>query len=340
MAVVKANAYGHGLTEVAGFLERKRVDYFGVANAEEGVALREAGIKTPILAFTLPAKSQKQLYGAFGIDSTVCSEPDIRLLNAEGVRSGRTIRVHLKVDTGMNRLGASRRDLPKLLALLGRMRRLEIRGVYTHFATADQKDKTFSMQQLGEFHRALEIIRKEGVSPEHVHCAGSAAILHLPESYFSMVRPGLVLYGCYPSHEITKSFQVKPALTLRTLVSLVKWVEPGDTVSYGRRYTAVKRTKIATLPLGYADGYPRTLTGRSEVLVGGRRCPVAGTICMDQLMVDVGRSDVRIGDEAILIGRQKRERIDAWDLARLAGTIPYEIFTNISARVPRIYGEL
>ena len=340
MAVVKANAYGHGLTEVARFLERQRVDYFGVANVEEGVVLREAGMKTPILAFTLPARSQKKLYGEFGIDSTVCSEPDIRLLNAEGERSGRTIQVHLKVDTGMNRLGAKVRDLPKLLALLGKMRRLELRGVYTHFATADQKDKTFSMQQLEEFHRALEVIRKEGASPEQVHCAGSAAIMHLPDSYFSMVRPGLVLYGCYPSHEITRSFPVKPAMTFRTLVSLVKWVEPGDTVSYGRRYTAVRRTKIATLPLGYADGYPRSLTGRSEVLLGGRRCPVAGTICMDQLMVDVGRLGIEIGDEAILIGRQKRERIDAWDLARLAGTIPYEIFTNISARVPRIYGEL
>jgi alanine racemase len=339
MAVVKANAYGHGLLEVSRFLERQSVEYLGVANAEEGVALREAGIRAPILAFTLPAESQSRLFGDFGLESTVCSEPDVRLLNAEGERRGQTLPVHLKVETGMNRIGIKASDLPGLLKVLSKMRRLEIKGVYTHFATADEKDTTFSKRQLGEFRRALEVLQKEGVSPEHVHCAGSAAIMHLAESYFSMVRPGLALYGCYPSHEISKSFRVRPALTLKSRVSLVKWIEPGETVSYGRRHTAKRRTKIATLPIGYADGYPRALSGRAEVLMGGRRFPVAGRICMDQLMVDIGRADVDVGDEAILIGRQKRESIDAWDLARLAGTIPYEIFTNISSRVPRIYDE-
>jgi alanine racemase len=339
MAVVKANAYGHGLVEVSRFLERQGVDYFGVANAEEGVVLREAGIRIPILAFTLPARGQRHLYGEFGLESTVCSEDDVRLLNSAGERKGQTLPVHLKIETGMNRIGVKVDELPQLLRVLSKMRRLEIKGVYTHFATADQKDRAFSKHQLREFRRALEILHEEGVSAEHVHCAGSAAIMHLPESYFSMVRPGLALYGHYPSHEISKSFRVTPALTLRSRVSLVKWIEPGETVSYGRRYTAKRRTKIATLPIGYADGYMRALAGRAEVLIGGRRCPVAGTICMDQLMVDVGRADVGVGDEAVLIGKQGRENIDAWDLARLAGTIPYEIFTNISSRVPRIYGE-
>jgi alanine racemase len=339
MAVVKANAYGHGLIEVSRFLERQPVEYFGVANAEEGVALREAGIRTPILVFTLPALSQSPLFGDFSLEATVCSEPGARALHTEGERRGQTLPVHLKVDTGMNRIGVKVADLAKLLKVLSRMRRLEIRGVYTHFATADRKESTFTQTQLEEFRRALEFLRKEGVSPEHVHCAGSGAIMHLPESYFTMVRPGLALYGSYPSERISRSFRVEPALTLRTRVSLVKWIGPGETVSYGRRFTARRRTQIATLPIGYADGYPRALSGRAEVLLGGRRFPVAGTICMDQLMVDVGRADVGVGDEAILIGRQGGQTIDAWDLARLAGTIPYEIFTNISSRVPRIYDE-
>ena len=339
MAVVKANAYGHGLIEVSRFLERQPVEYLGVANAEEGVALRVAGIKAPILVFTLPALSQSRLFGDFGLECTICSEPDARLLNAEGQRRGQTLPVHLKVDTGMNRIGVKVADLAKLLKILGTMPRLEIKGVYTHFATADRKESTFTRTQLEEFRRALEVLRKEGVSPEHVHCAGSGAIMHLPESYFTMVRPGLALYGSYPSDKISKRFRVEPALTLKTRVSLVKWIGSGETVSYGRRFTAKRRTQIATLPIGYADGYPRALSGRAEVLLAGRRFPVVGTICMDQLMVDVGRADVGVGDEAILIGRQGGQTINAWDLARLAATIPYEIFTNISSRVPRIYDE-
>jgi len=339
MAVVKANAYGHGLAEVSRFLEQQAVDCFGVANAEEGVALRQAGIGAPILVFTLPARSQVDLFGDFALEATVCSEFDARLLHAEGERKGQTIPVHLKVDTGMNRLGVKVNELPTILRILGKMRRLEMKGVYTHFATADQKDKTFSKQQLGTFHQALDILQNGGVVPEVVHCAGSAAILHLPESHFSMVRPGLALYGYSPSHDISENVRLKPALTLKSRVSLLKWVEPGESVSYGRRFIARRRTKIATLPIGYADGYLRALTGRAGVLIGGRRFPVVGTICMDQLMVDVGRADVNVGDEAILIGRQRRENIDASDLARLIGTIPYEILTNISSRVPRIYDE-
>jgi alanine racemase len=227
--------------------------------------------------------------------------------------------------------------LKKLLDSLSKLRRLEIKGVYTHFAMADIRDKSFCRQQLSEFHRALDILRKERVSPEVIHCAGSAGILDLPESWFTMVRPGIMLYGYYPSHETTESVPLKPVLSLKSRVSLVKWVEPGESVSYGRRFIAKQRTRIATLPLGYADGYVRSLTGRSSVLIGNKRFPTAGTICMDQLMVDVGGEDVRVGDEAVLIGRQHRERISAWDLATTLGTIPYEICTNISSRVPRIH---
>ena len=175
------------------------------------------------------------------------------------------------------------------------------------------------------------------VTPEVVHCAGSAGILDLPESYFSMVRPGIMLYGYYPSRETTESVPLKPVLSLKSQVSLVKWIDPGEGVSYGRRFIAQQKTRIATLPVGYADGYMRLLTNRTSVLIRGKRFPVVGTICMDQLMVDVGRHDVQVGDEAVLIGLQRRENISAWDLASIVGTIPYEICTNITSRVPRTY---
>jgi alanine racemase len=337
MGVVKANAYGHGIVEVAKYLEKHQIDYLGVANGEEGVVLREAGVVAPIHVFTLPSKLQAPLYPQHSLEPTVCTQHEASVLNRQGERARKTIPIHLKIDTGMNRIGVEPGGLKKLLKFVAKLRRLEIKGVYTHFAMADVRDKSFSRQQLAEFHVGLEILRKEGVTPDVIHCAGSAGILDLPESYFSMVRPGIMLYGYYPSAETSESVALKSVLTLKSQVSLVKWVSPGESVSYGRRYIADRKTKIATLPIGYADGYMRTLTGRSSVLIGGKRFPTAGTICMDQLMVDVGSEDIAVGDEAILIGHQRREQIGAWDLARTVGTIPYEICTNISSRVPRIY---
>jgi alanine racemase len=337
MGVVKANAYGHGIVEVAKFLEQQKISYLGVANAEEGVVLREAGANVPVHVFTLPSRSQASLFASHDLEPTVCTQADAALINSQAQKAGKTIRVHVKIDTGMNRIGVEPSALKKLLSSLSKLRRLEIKGVYTHFAMADVRDKSFCRQQLSEFHRALDILQQERVSPEFIHCAGSAGILDLPESWFSMVRPGIMLYGYYPSHETTESVPLKPVLSLKSRVSLVKWIQPGESVSYGRKYIAKQKTRIATLPLGYADGYMRSLTGRSSVLIGNRRFPTAGTICMDQLMVDVGSEDIRVGDEAVLIGRQLRERISAWDLATTLGTIPYEICTNISSRVPRIH---
>jgi alanine racemase len=337
MAVVKANAYGHGMVDVARFAEGRSADAFGVALAEEGVTLRKAGITSPILAFTLPSKAQAELYPEFGLEATVCSLTEARHLNRAGERRRRTVPVHIKVDTGMNRLGLRVEHLAGYLGAMARLKRLEVKGIFTQFATADERNKKFAYMQLGRFCRALDIAHQERALPEVIHMANSAAILDLPESTFTMVRPGIMIYGYYPSRETTESVPLRPVMTLKSRVSFVKWIKAGDGVGYNRRFVARRRTQIATLPIGYGDGYSRLLSGKASVLLNGRRYPIAGTIAMDQMMVDVGTDDVAQGDEAILIGEQEKERITAWDLADPLGTIPYEVCCWVNTRVPRVY---
>jgi alanine racemase len=337
MAVVKANAYGHGDVAVAGFVEKDLADYFGVAFVEEGVTLRQSGIKKPIHVFTLPVQHQIGLYFDFNLEPTISSATDVDILEREGKKRKRSIAVHLKIETGMNRIGVQPKDLGGIVSALQNSKRVEVKGAYTHFATADQKDKSFTLQQLDHFMAATETLRQHSIQPELVHCANSSAILDLPQTYCSMVRPGITMYGYYPSFETSKSIPLRPAMTVKTTVSMVKTIRSGESVSYGRKFVARKRTNIATLPLGYADGYTRLLTGKGMVLIHGKRFPIVGTICMDQMMVDVGDADVVAGDEAVLIGAQDNQRISCWDLAERIGTIPYEILCGISARMPRIY---
>lgn len=336
MAVVKANAYGHGLVAVAQHIE-SRVDYFGIATAEEGAALREAGIRKPILVFTLPNEAQARIIAAGDMEATVCSVREAEFLQRAAQRVRKNIGVHLKIETGMNRLGVRPAEVGVFLQALRRFGRLELRGAYTHFASADNPHTEFTRLQLSRFEQGLDQLQRAGVSSILRHCANSAALIHLPESYYDMVRPGLMLYGYDPGHPSAPRLPLKRAMDLKTEVSFVKRIEAGESVSYGRRFVARRRTSIATLPIGYADGYTRLLSGKVHVLIHGRRFPVVGLICMDQLMVDVGTEDVRAGDEAILIGEQGGQVIDAWQLAEKIGTIPYEICCGISARVPRVY---
>ncbi|MGB2869939.1 MAG: alanine racemase [Bacteroidota bacterium] len=337
MGVVKANAYGHGLIDVARFIEKRHVDYLGVAFAEEGVRLREAGIRKPIHVFTVGNKAQTELCAHHDLEPTISSSADVEIIETIGKRFRKTIPAHLKIDTGMNRIGVKVRELDPVLLALGKSKRIDVKGMFTHFANADERDKSFAQRQLGEFVRAIETARHIGLDASLTHCANSAAILDLPESRHSMVRCGIMMYGYYPSRETSESVPLKPAMTLKTSVSLVKQIDPGESVSYGRRFIARRRTTIATLPIGYADGFSRLLTGKSVALINGQRHPVVGTICMDQCMVDCGMNDVSVGDEAILVGRQGDQQITAWDLADRMGTIPYEICCGISARVPRVY---
>ena len=338
MAVVKAEAYGHGLVGVARALEPKHADYFGVAIAEEGKALRVAGIRKPIHVFALPSPAQAALTVQFKLEPTVCTLEEAGWIDRAAQRARKTVPVHVKIETGMNRIGVKPENLGTFLGGLARLRRLRVRGVFTHFANSDEADKSFARTQLARFESAIETFQSMRVEYELEHCANSAAILDLPESYHDMVRPGIMMYGYYPSHTTTESIPLKPVLRLKTEVSLVKEIAAGESVSYGRIFVARDRTSIATLPLGYADGYFRLLTGKASVLIHGKRFPVVGRICMDQIMVDVGREDVRAGDEAVLIGPQEGVHIGAWDLADALGTIPYEITCAIAQRVPRIYG--
>ncbi|MFH0988388.1 MAG: alanine racemase [bacterium] len=337
LGVVKANAYGHGMVEVSRFISNGLVDSLGVATAEEGVILRNTGLRKPILVFTLPSEPQVKAIVQHGLEATVCSPVEARTLQQEAERRRRKVAVHLKIETGMNRIGITPSGLPVLLKSLSHMKRLEIVGVYTHFAQADIADKSYTHEQLSRFTNALDILKTHGIEPEVIHTANSAGILDLPESHFTMVRPGIMMYGYYPSEHVSRSVRVKPALTLSCKVSFVKRIEAGETVSYGRLFKATAPAWIATLPIGYADGYFRLLTGKSAVLIKGKKHPVAGRICMDQIMVDLGDVKIAVGEKAILIGSQGACRIDASDLSSLIGTIPYEILTNISSRVPRTY---
>ena len=337
MAVVKANAYGHGIDLVPPFIESAGLsDFFGVAFPEEGIMLRKAGIRKPIHVFTIPPENQASWFTEFDLEPTVSSVREITFLERSASKAKKTLPIHLKIDTGMNRIGVKPAELESVVSALGKARRLAVQGVFTHFATADEANKQFLLHQLDEFHRQLDRLRQLRLEPGLVHCANSASILDVPESTFSMVRPGVMMYGYYPSRTTSESIPLKVVMTLKTRVSLVKWIGPGESVSYGRRFVATRRTQIATLPIGYADGYTRLLSGKAEVLIHGKRFPITGAICMDQLMADVSSEEVNPGDEAVLIGSQGEGRISAWDLAGSLGTIPYEICCAISSRVPRV----
>jgi alanine racemase len=332
-AVVKADAYGHGLEPVARSLADAGIDWLAVALIEEGVTSRRAGIKTPILVLGAAL--------AGGFEELVAQDLTPALFRAEHLealaRAARHRRYpfHLKLDTGMSRLGLPLCELPSFLESLAHHPELELDGVLTHFANADLADRELNARQLQLFREGLALVRSRGHTPRWHHIANSAAVISYPEAREGLLRPGLMIYGLRP---LECAVDLQPAMRWTTRAVHLKTVRPGTRVSYGGRWTAQRDSRIATLPVGYADGYPRALTGKAEVLVRGRRAPVVGTICMDLCMVDV--TDVRgveIGDEVVLMGTQGQESITAHDLARWAGTIPYEIVCGVGPRVPRVY---
>jgi len=336
MPVVKANAYGHGMIAIAREAVAAGADALAVARVAEALELRRGGIGIPILVFEIPSTASIGAALAEGIEFTVSTAASARDISAAASRAGTTCRVHVKVDTGMTRLGFPDRTAPGEIAELLRLPRLELAGVYSHFATSDEADSTFALLQIARFHEFLGRLRREGVEPPLRHMANSGAIIGLPDARFDMVRPGIMLYGYPPSRTMAQKFPLTPVMSLVSTISMLRMVDPWTTVSYGRRYAAPCRTTIATVPVGYGDGYSRLLTGKAAVLIRGRRYPVAGTICMDHIMVDLGPdTDCRTGDPVTLVGRDGEEWITAWDIASALGTIPYEVTCAVAARVPR-----
>ncbi len=338
MGVVKANAYGHGIVDVARYLESKQIDILGVAFVQEAVTLRDAGITKPILVFYGAMEDDFPLFVKHNLELTVASYEDASSLNDFLKAHNSKVKVHLKTDTGMGRIGVQYNSAAVLAERIARLPNIELTGVYSHLATSEGDDPEYVGLQLERFHSVIENLKKKGIEIEDIHIANSGGIMHYPESHFTMVRPGIMLYGYPPGDKVPGSNTLRPPLSLRSKVGFVKDVGPDVSISYGRKFTTSQHTRIGTIPIGYADGYNRLLTNTSEVLIRGRRYPVVGTVCMDQIMVDLGNnSEVTAGDNVTLIGKDGNDAITAWELARHTGTIPYEILTSLSTRVPRIY---
>lgn len=333
MPIVKANAYGHGILEVSKTCVSIGADYIGVGFLEEGIYLRKNGIDCPILVLGGVLGYQIKKFIKYDLDITVSS-----LELAHNIsREVESAKVHLKIDTGMERIGVSyERGADFVKEVLG-LGNLEVVGVYSHFATADEKDKTFARLQLDRFRSVLDQLNKDRIRIPLIHMANSGAILDLPDSYFTMVRPGISVYGVYPTDECSRSIQLRSVLSLKSRVVFTKQLPSKTSISYGRHYFTRKKTQIATVPIGYGDGYSRLLTNRGDVLINEKRYPVVGAVCMDQLMVDVGNDFIVVGDEVVLIGKMGAEEITAGEVAGKIGTIPYEVTCMINTRVPRVH---
>ncbi|HOQ23599.1 MAG TPA: alanine racemase [Bacillota bacterium] len=338
MAVVKAEAYGHGAVEVAKAARSVGVHWFGVSLPEEGIALRKVGITEPILVFGPLQTSQVGPVVKYDLTSTVCLEEAVRALSSEAVRQGKTAKVHVKIDTGMGRVGVLPGQAVDFVQKIRELPGIEVEGIFSHFATADEADLGYAYQQLRVFNGALARLGEAGISVPVRHIANSGAIIGMPEAYFDLVRPGIILYGLYPSDEVAKErIALKPAFSLKTRITHVKKVPAGTGISYGQIYHTKQETGIATIPIGYADGWSRLLSGKAHVLIHGRRFPIVGRICMDQCMVEIGDEPVKVGEEVVLIGRQGDAVITVEEVAGHLGTINYEVICMISDRVPRVF---
>lgn len=334
MVTVKADAYGHGLIPVSKRLVSCGVNSLGVASIDEGVRLREAGIGLPILILGLILKKDIDPVFRYNLTVTVCDEELAFALNNKAKRYGKAVNAHIKVDTGMGRIGVLPKGAQALVEKIKRLKFINIEGIFTHFAFADM-DQDFTVYQINLFNNLIRNLNKAGIHIPLVHAANSMGVIGYKKSHFNMIRPGLAVYGLYPKEGL--KINLRAVLALKTRVIHIKKLPSGYGVSYGHDYITKKDTKIAILPVGYGDGYARNLSNKAPVLIRGRRFKISGRICMDQAMVDVGDSSVLIGDEAVLIGAQGKGKITAEELAALSGTIPYEIVCGLGSRIPRVY---
>jgi len=352
MAVVKANAYGHGVLAIAERALQSGADLLGVARLNEAMELRKAGFEVPVLIFGFTPPEVADKLFEFDLTQTVYAFETAEALSRVAVANGKKIKVHLKVDTGMGRLGLlsdklrssapgndSSDDAIREAESIARLNGLELEGIYTHFATADSLDKSYAKKQFDIFMDFLNTVRLAGLEIPIRHTANSGAIIDMPETHLDMVRAGISLYGLFPSDEVDKSrISLKPAMALKARVVHLKNVPAGFKVSYGCTHETQKPTTVATVPVGYADGYSRRLSSRGQMLVSGQRAPIIGRVCMDQTMIDVGHlPEVAIEDEVVVFGNQGDASITVDEIAAGLDTINYEIVSALTARVPRVY---
>lgn len=336
MAILKANAYGHGLEAVARCLA-PQADAFGVALVEEGKALRALGISNPILVMGGIWTRQIPLFLEHELSFTVPSLARLADIEGAAAAHGCKARVHLKIDTGMERIGIHHYSAAPLLEAAARSKHVEVEGIYSHFANADAEDLAPTRLQLERFHEVLRFYESRSLPSPLRHIANSAALLRLGDTHLDMVRPGILLYGVYPFQAAARAIEVKPALSWRSRVVYFKVLEPGNPVSYGSTWKSDHRVRLVTVPVGYGDGYFRALSNRASVVLRGRRHPQVGRVCMDQMMVNIEWTEAWNGDDVVLIGEQDGASVRVEELAEWAGTIPWEILAAISDRVPRIY---
>ena len=344
MAVVKANAYGHGAVEVARQACIEKVDWLGVANISEGMALRGAGVTLPILIFGYTPGEMAKILLENQLTPTVFTFEMAKAFS-QYLSTADILNIHVKMDTGMGRLGmvvsneAHSIEKTDEIKKISKLKGIQLQGIYTHFANADAADKSYTHLQLDRFLHFLDKLKSQGITPEIAHAANSAALIDCPETHLDMVRPGISIYGSYPSETVDKSrVSLKPVMTFKTTIVHLKQVPKGFKVSYNMTYETNSPTLIATVPIGYADGYNRLLSSKGHMIVRGKKVPVVGRVCMDLTLLDVGQiPDVRVGDEVVVFGNQQGESILAEELATSLDTISYEIFTRVGERIERSY---
>lgn len=341
MAVIKADGYGHGAVQIAQMLEN--MDYiwgFAVATLDEAVVLKSEGIQKPVLVLGCVFPDQYMEMLKYDIRMNVYTEEMAESISQMATREGMTAYMHIKLDTGMTRLGFdTSAESVEMIARIARMQNVCMEGIFTHFAKADEIDKDFTKKQMKDFIWMTEKLKEKNVKFQYEHCANSAAIIDVPEANFDLVRAGISTYGLYPSEEVNKeNVSLKPALALKSHVAFVKEIEVGTPISYGGTYVSERNMKIATIPVGYADGYPRNLSNVGYVLIRGKKAPIVGRVCMDQFMVDVTDIDgVTFGDNVTLIGKDGNQTITVEELSELSGRFNYEFICDLGKRIPRVY---
>lgn len=338
MAIVKADGYGHGAYPVACAALENGADSLGVAILEEGVELREKRVKAPIANLYPEPHQRAKMIVEYGLEQVVTDLKLVRSLSQEALKQNKSCNVYIEIDTGLGRYGVLPENTKELAKKIKTLPNVRLKGVLSQFSTADARKKDFAFKQLGVFKNTLDELQSSSNHIPIKSIANSGAVLDIPASYFNQVRVGHLLYGLYPSSETSESIRVKPAMSLKSKVLFIKEVEKGTPISYGKTYVARKKTKIATIPLGYADGYSRLLSNKGEVLIRGKRAKVVGRVCMDAFMVDVSHiPDVKVGDEVVVMGKQGKDEITAHDLGRWTNTFAYEIMTRMGKRLPIVY---